>query len=262
MRVPFPTVPLRSSRVRGQGGTGRDRFAFARPLEGMRSLAPTARAPLWRVPLRGCVPTLARCRANRFASPRACVRPGQVRYVGVSNETSYGVSEFVRLAQLDSSLPKIVSIQNAYSLLVSRALSCWRCGGTRAKLRLPARSRACSGRCSGAVMTTLVRGCARVARDRTACRTTPTWPRRATTTKWGSWPTRPWPVRWRSAAHSSGARDSARALARERAREGPPLRLRAWVDGCRACARAGGSLSGKYNQATVDPKARFHLFPG
>lgn len=41
----------------------------------------------------------------------------QVRYIGVSNETSYGVMEFVNLAKA-LGLPKIVSIQNSYSLLV------------------------------------------------------------------------------------------------------------------------------------------------
>lgn len=41
----------------------------------------------------------------------------QVRYVGVSNETSYGVSEFIRLAN-SAGLPKIQTIQNPYSLLV------------------------------------------------------------------------------------------------------------------------------------------------
>ncbi|KQK14204.1 uncharacterized protein LOC100830287 [Brachypodium distachyon] len=42
---------------------------------------------------------------------------GKVRYIGVSNETSYGVMEFVQAAKLQG-LPKIVSIQNSYSLLV------------------------------------------------------------------------------------------------------------------------------------------------
>lgn len=42
---------------------------------------------------------------------------GKVRYIGVSNETSYGVMEFVHAAK-DEGLPKIVSIQNSYSLLV------------------------------------------------------------------------------------------------------------------------------------------------
>ncbi|KAL3506149.1 hypothetical protein ACH5RR_031531 [Cinchona calisaya] len=42
---------------------------------------------------------------------------GKVRYIGVSNETSYGVMEFVHAAK-DKGLPKIVSIQNCYSLLL------------------------------------------------------------------------------------------------------------------------------------------------
>lgn len=40
-----------------------------------------------------------------------------MRYIGVSNETSYGVMEFVHAAKIGG-LPKIVSIQNSYSLLV------------------------------------------------------------------------------------------------------------------------------------------------
>ncbi|KDP40340.1 hypothetical protein JCGZ_02338 [Jatropha curcas] len=42
---------------------------------------------------------------------------GKVRYIGVSNETSYGVMEFVHTAKVEG-LPKIISIQNNYSLLV------------------------------------------------------------------------------------------------------------------------------------------------
>ncbi|KAJ0966492.1 hypothetical protein J5N97_023409 [Dioscorea zingiberensis] len=42
---------------------------------------------------------------------------GKVRYIGVSNETSFGVMEFVHTAKVEG-LPKIVSIQNSYSLLV------------------------------------------------------------------------------------------------------------------------------------------------
>jgi aryl-alcohol dehydrogenase-like predicted oxidoreductase len=41
---------------------------------------------------------------------------GKIRYVGVSNETAYGVGEFVRLAEVKG-LPRIVSVQNAYNLL-------------------------------------------------------------------------------------------------------------------------------------------------
>jgi hypothetical protein len=40
----------------------------------------------------------------------------QVRYVGVSNETSYGVSEFVHAAKA-AGLPRIQTIQNVYHLL-------------------------------------------------------------------------------------------------------------------------------------------------
>lgn len=41
---------------------------------------------------------------------------GKVRYIGVSNETSYGVMEFVHAAKVRG-LPKMVSIQNCYNLL-------------------------------------------------------------------------------------------------------------------------------------------------
>ena len=44
------------------------------------------------------------------------VKAGKIRYVGLSNETPWGAMEFVRLAQAHG-LPRIVSIQNAYSLL-------------------------------------------------------------------------------------------------------------------------------------------------
>ncbi|CAL93627.1 aldo/keto reductase [Azoarcus olearius] len=44
------------------------------------------------------------------------VDEGKVRYVGLSNEHPWGVMEFVRLAALHG-LPRVVSTQNAYSLL-------------------------------------------------------------------------------------------------------------------------------------------------
>lgn len=44
------------------------------------------------------------------------VRAGKIRYVGLSNETPYGVHEFVRLAE-QAGLPRVVSVQNPYSLL-------------------------------------------------------------------------------------------------------------------------------------------------
>jgi aryl-alcohol dehydrogenase-like predicted oxidoreductase len=44
------------------------------------------------------------------------VKAGKVRYIGLSNETPYGVHEFVRLAQ-QHGLPRVVSIQNPYCLV-------------------------------------------------------------------------------------------------------------------------------------------------
>jgi aryl-alcohol dehydrogenase-like predicted oxidoreductase len=44
------------------------------------------------------------------------VQAGKVRHVGVSNETPWGVAEFVRLADA-AALPRIASVQNAYSLV-------------------------------------------------------------------------------------------------------------------------------------------------
>jgi aryl-alcohol dehydrogenase-like predicted oxidoreductase len=44
------------------------------------------------------------------------VKAGKVRHIGVSNETPWGVGEFVRLA-CARRLPRIASIQNAYNLL-------------------------------------------------------------------------------------------------------------------------------------------------
>jgi len=44
------------------------------------------------------------------------VEEGKIRYVGVSNEHSWGVMQFVRLAE-EHGLPRIVSIQNAYHLM-------------------------------------------------------------------------------------------------------------------------------------------------
>jgi len=44
------------------------------------------------------------------------VRDGKVRYIGLSNETPYGVFEFVRQAE-QHGLPRVVSVQNTYCLL-------------------------------------------------------------------------------------------------------------------------------------------------
>ena len=44
------------------------------------------------------------------------VKAGKVRYIGLSNETPWGVSEFLRMAE-QHGLPRIVSVQNPYSLV-------------------------------------------------------------------------------------------------------------------------------------------------
>ncbi|WP_374350621.1 NADP(H)-dependent aldo-keto reductase [Chitinimonas sp.] len=44
------------------------------------------------------------------------VRQGKVRYVGLSNETPWGVSEFIKQAELHD-LPRVATIQNAASLV-------------------------------------------------------------------------------------------------------------------------------------------------
>ncbi len=44
------------------------------------------------------------------------IRAGKIRYAGVSNETPWGLCEYLRLAR-ESDLPRVVSIQNPYSLL-------------------------------------------------------------------------------------------------------------------------------------------------
>ena len=49
------------------------------------------------------------------------VKAGKVRYIGVSNETPYGVCSMAELAKQSPDLyPKIVSIQNSYSLVVRK----------------------------------------------------------------------------------------------------------------------------------------------
>ena len=44
------------------------------------------------------------------------IQAGKIRHVGLSNETPWGVSAFVRAAD-DAGLPRVASIQNAYNLL-------------------------------------------------------------------------------------------------------------------------------------------------
>ncbi|SFD88200.1 aryl-alcohol dehydrogenase (NADP+) [Thiohalospira halophila DSM 15071] len=47
---------------------------------------------------------------------KGLVDAGKVRYIGLSNETPWGVAEFTRLAD-EHGLPRVVSIQNAYNLI-------------------------------------------------------------------------------------------------------------------------------------------------
>lgn len=59
--------------------------------------------------------------ADQLSALQQVVREGKVRYVGVSNETPFGVCSFCHLAQQYPDLyPKIVSIQNSYSLVVRK----------------------------------------------------------------------------------------------------------------------------------------------
>jgi len=44
------------------------------------------------------------------------IKQGKIRYIGLSNETSWGLSKFLEVSKLKS-LPKMMSIQNPYNLL-------------------------------------------------------------------------------------------------------------------------------------------------
>ena len=57
---------------------------------------------------------------DQLAALGQLVKAGKVRAVGLSNETPYGVHEFVRLAE-QHGLPRVATVQNVYSL-ISRAL--------------------------------------------------------------------------------------------------------------------------------------------
>src|SRR5690606_17655036 len=46
----------------------------------------------------------------------ALVREGKIRHVGVSNETTWGIAQWLRIAE-ERGLPRLVSVQNEYSLL-------------------------------------------------------------------------------------------------------------------------------------------------
>lgn len=46
----------------------------------------------------------------------SCVKSGKIRYCGLSDDTTWGINEYIRLSELHD-LPKIVSIQNEFNLL-------------------------------------------------------------------------------------------------------------------------------------------------
>lgn len=54
--------------------------------------------------------------AEQLSALAESVKAGKIRHIGLSNETPWGVSEFVRIAE-QLGLPKIASIQNAYHLM-------------------------------------------------------------------------------------------------------------------------------------------------
>jgi aryl-alcohol dehydrogenase-like predicted oxidoreductase len=54
--------------------------------------------------------------AEQLAVFSELIQAGKIRYLGISNETPWGLCEFCHLAQ-QLNLPKIVSIQNAFSLV-------------------------------------------------------------------------------------------------------------------------------------------------
>lgn len=54
--------------------------------------------------------------AEQLEALAEMVQAGLIRYIGLSNETPWGVSEFCHLAE-QLGLPKVVSVQNAYNLI-------------------------------------------------------------------------------------------------------------------------------------------------
>lgn len=45
-----------------------------------------------------------------------CIKTGKIKYIGISNETAYGLSKYLEISKLKN-LPKVVSVQNPYNLL-------------------------------------------------------------------------------------------------------------------------------------------------
>lgn len=54
--------------------------------------------------------------AEQLDALAAMIQSGKIRYIGLSNETPWGLGQFVKLAE-ELNLPRVISLQNAYSLL-------------------------------------------------------------------------------------------------------------------------------------------------
>lgn len=54
--------------------------------------------------------------AETLAALEDMVNSGRIRHIGISNETPWGIAEYLRVAK-ENDLPRIVSIQNPYNLL-------------------------------------------------------------------------------------------------------------------------------------------------
>lgn len=48
-----------------------------------------------------------------------CIQAGKIRYCGLSDDTTWGINEYIRLSE-EHNLPRIVSIQNEFNLLHSK----------------------------------------------------------------------------------------------------------------------------------------------
>ena len=75
------------------------------------------------VPYRGMGPAIGELAGGQISlaflglpSGLPLVKAGKVRYIGLSNETPYGVHEFVRLAE-QHGLPRVATVQNPYCLV-------------------------------------------------------------------------------------------------------------------------------------------------
>ena len=57
---------------------------------------------------------------NRFENIlkvfKKIIDQGKIRYIGLSNETPWGFSNFIKIAEKEK-LPRVVSVQNPYSLI-------------------------------------------------------------------------------------------------------------------------------------------------